>query len=80
MCLRTDLTIIDLRLGYDIGEGTLLPAPDWAKGARVSLTVNNLGDSFGESSIVDSGGEEVSVSSRSPQFGRVFNLTVHMSL
>ena len=73
-------TIIDLRLGYDIGEGTLLPSPDWAKGARVSLTVNNLGDSFGESSVVDSVGEEVSVSARSPQFGRVFNLTVHMSL
>ena len=73
-------TLIDLRLGYDIGEGTLLPSPDWAKGARVSLTVNNLGDSFGESSVVDSVGEEVSVSSGSPQFGRVFNLTVHMSL
>ena len=73
-------TIIDLRLGYDIGQGTLLPSPDWAKGARVSLTVNNLGDSFGESSVVGSVGEEVSVSARSPQFGRVFNLTVHMSL
>ncbi len=73
-------TIIDLRLGYDIGAGTLLPSPDWAKGARVSLTVNNLGDSFGESSVVGSVGEEVSVSSGSPQFGRVFNLTMHMSL
>ena len=73
-------TLVDLRLGYDIGQGTLLPSPDWAKGARVSLTVNNLNDSFGESSVVSSVGEEVSVSSRSPQFGRVFNLTMHMSL
>ena len=74
-------TIVDLRLSYDIGEGTLLPSPDWAKGARVSLTVNNLSDSFGESERSSSaGGREMVVSTQSPQFGRVFNLTLHMSL
>ena len=75
-------TLIDLRLSYHFGEGTLLPSPDWAAGTRVSLTVNNLGDSFGETSSVDDAGEslELGEASRLPQFGRVFNLTMHMSL
>ena len=75
-------TIMDLRLGYDIGQGTLLPSPNWAKGTRISLTVNNLGDSFGETSSMNEAGEalELGSASRSPQFGRVFNLTLHMSL
>ena len=73
-------TIIDLRVGYDIGEGTLLPSPAWAKGARVTLTVNNLGDAFGESERSSLSGRETVVSTQSPQFGRVFNLTLHMSL
>ena len=73
-------TIVDLRLSYDFGEGTLLPLPGWAEKARVSFTVNNLNDAFGESTTVAGGVEEVRVSAGSPQFGRVFNLTVHMSL
>ena len=73
--------IIDLRLAYDIGQGTLLPSPSWAKGARVSFTINNLNDSFGESTAVNEEGYEVRVpAARSPQFGRVYNLTLHMSL
>ena len=74
-------TIIDLRIGYDIGQGTLLPSPGWAKGARVALTVNNLTDSYGESERSSAvGGRETVVPTQSPQFGRVFNLTLHMSL
>lgn len=73
-------TIVDLRLSYDFGEGTLLPSPGWAEKARVSFTVNNLNDSFGESTSLSDGVEEVRVAAGSPQFGRVFNLTVHMSL
>lgn len=72
--------IIDLRLAYDIGQGTLLPSPNWAEGARVSLTINNLGDSFGEATTSGSEGHEVRVAASSPQFGRVYNLTVHLSL
>ena len=72
--------IIDVRLAYDIGQGTLLPSPNWAKGARVSFTINNLNDSYGESTSLTTDGYEVRVAAGSPQFGRVYNLIMHLSL
>ena len=75
-------TILDLTLSYSFVEGGLLGVPGWAEGARVSFTVNNLGNDFGETSVVSDDGEELtqSDSDSSPLYGRVYNMTIHVSL
>ena len=75
-------TLTDLTLSYSFVDGGLLGVPAWAENARLSLTVNNLGDDFGETSVFNEDGEEApqSGTSRSPVYGRVLNLSVHMSL
>ena len=75
-------TILDLTLSYSFVEGGLLGVPGWAEGARVSFTVNNLGNDFGETSVVNDDGEELtqSISDSSPLYGRVYNMTIHVSL
>ena len=75
-------TIADLTLSYSFVDGGLVNAPDWAENARLSLTVNNLGDDFGTVQTVDSEGLvlEGAGTNPSPVYGRVFNLSVHMSL
>ena len=75
-------TILDLTLSYSFVEGGLLGVPGWAEGARVSFTVNNLGNDFGETSVVNDDGEELtqSDSDSSPLYGRVYNMTIHVSL
>ena len=75
-------TILDLTLSYSFVEGGLLGVPGWAEGARVSFTVNNLGNDFGETSVVNDDGEELTVteSDSSPLYGRVYNMTIHVSL
>ena len=46
------------------------------------FTVNNLGNDFGETSVVNDDGEELtqSNSDSSPLYGRVYNMTIHVSL
>ena len=75
-------TLTDLTLSYSFIDGGLVNAPEWARDARLSLTVNNLGDDFGESRTFNDEGEELTQTgtSRSPVYGRVLNLSVHMSL
>ncbi len=75
-------TIADLTLIYNFVDGGLLGVPDWAEGARLSLTVNNLGDDFGTVRTVDAEGMvlEGNNTNPSPVYGRVLNLSVHMSL
>ncbi len=75
-------TILDLTLSYSFVEDGLLGVPGWAEGARVSFTVNNLGNNFGETSVVSDEGEELtqSQSDSSPLYGRVYNMTIHVSL
>ena len=75
-------TILDLTLSYSFVEGGLLGVPGWAEGARVSFTVNNLGNDFGETSGVNEDGEELtqSQSDSSPLYGRVYNMSIHVSL
>ena len=46
------MLIADLTLSYSFVDGGLVNAPDWAENARLSFTVNNLGDDFGETSVV----------------------------
>ena len=75
-------TILDLTLSYSFVEGGLLGVPGWAEGARVSFTVNNLGNDFGETSVENDDGEELSQSGpdSSPLYGRVYNMSIHVSL
>ena len=75
-------TILDLTLSYSFVEGGLLGVPGWAEGARVSFTVNNLGNDFGETSGVNEDGEELTLSDSvsSPLYGRVYNMSIHVSL
>lgn len=76
-------TIADLTLSYNFVDGGLLSnVPGWAEGARLSLTVNNLGDDFGSVSTSNDEGMELEGqgTNPSPVYGRVFNLSVHMSL
>ena len=75
-------TIADLTLSYSFVDGGLVNAPDWAENARLSFTVNNLGDDFGTVQTVSSEGMvlEGAGTNPSPVYGRVFNLSVHMSL
>ncbi len=75
-------TILDLTLSYSFVDGGLLGVPGWAEGARVSFTVNNLGNDFGETQVTNDDGEELTQSSSdaSPLYGRVYNMTIHVSL
>ena len=76
-------TIADLTLSYNFVDGGLLGSvPGWAENARLSFTVNNLGDDFGTVRTVSSEGMVLvgSGTNPSPVYGRVFNLSVHMSL
>ncbi len=75
-------TLTDLTLSYSFVDGGLLSAPDWAENARLSLTVNNVGDDFGTVRVVDGEGMmlEGNETNPSPVYGRVFNLSVHLSL
>ena len=76
-------TIADLTLSYSFVDGGLVSSvPGWAEGARLSLTVNNLGDDYGSVRTVNAEGMELVGNNLnpSPVYGRVLNLSVHMSL
>ena len=76
-------TIADLTLSYSFVDGGLVSnVPGWAEGARLSLTVNNLGDDYGTVRTVSDEGMELegNDTNPSPVYGRVLNLSVHMSL
>ena len=77
----TPPTVADLRLTYSFTPGGLLPAPVWAEGSRVSLAINNLTSSYGETRVSNADGEELEQQNadRSPLYGRVFNLSLHTS-
>ena len=75
-------TILDLTLSYSFVEGGLLGVPGWAEGARVSFTVNNMGNDFGETHVESDDGEELMQTNpdSSPLYGRVYNMSLHVSL
>lgn len=77
----TPPTIVDLRLNYTFGAGGLLPSPAWAEGSRVTLTVNNLTSSYGKTRVTNAAGQTLNQQSpdQSPLYGRVLNLSLHMS-
>ena len=75
-------TIVDLSLSYNFAVARWLPAPAWANTTRVRLTINNLRDSFGTTSSVSDDGETLDArnDTRSLLYGRIFNLSLHMSM
>lgn len=77
----TPPTVVDLRLTYSFNPGGFLPAPMWTEGSRVTLAINNLTSTYGETRVSNADGEVLEQQSpdRSPLYGRVFNLSLHMS-
>ena len=75
-------TIVDLTLSYSLDEGGWLRAPAWASDTRVTFTVNNLRGSFGKTETFNDDGEVLDAvnDTRSLLYGRVFNLSLHMSM
>ena len=75
-------TIVDLSLSYNFAEARWLPAPAWANTTRVRLTINNLRDSYDTTSSVNDDGETLNANNdtRSLLYGRIFNLSLHMSM
>ena len=43
----------DLVLGYEFDQDTFFAAPSWMGGMNATLTINNLGDSFAETTNID---------------------------
>ena len=75
-------TIVDLSIRYSFAEGRLFTAPAWLSDTNVTFTVNNLRDSFGKTVSVNDDGEVTDAinDTRSLLYGRVFNLSLHMSM
>ena len=75
-------TIVDLSIRYSFAEGRLFSAPAWLSDTNVTFTVNNLRDSFGTTESVNDDGEVTDAINdiRSLLYGRVFNLSLHMSM
>ena len=76
-------TVVDLSLRYSFAEGRLLPAPAWASDTRITLTVNNVRDSFGKTQSMTEDGMVLADTindTRSLLYGRVFNLSLHKSM
>ena len=75
-------SIVDLSIRYSFAEGRFFSAPAWASDASVTFTVNNLHDSFGKTESVNDDGEVTDAinDTRSLLYGRVFNLSLHMSM
>ena len=75
-------TVVDLSLRYSFSQGRLFPTPAWARDTRVTLTVNNVRDSFGTTQSITDGGAVTDTinDTRSLLYGRVFNLSLHRSM
>ena len=75
-------TVVDLSLRYSFAEGRLFAAPAWASDTRVTLTVNNVRNSFGKTqSMTEDGPVTDTINDlRSLLYGRVFNLSLHKSM
>ena len=74
--------VVDLSLRYSLAEGRLFAAPAGAGDASVRLTVNNVRNSFGKTTSMTKGGIATDTIDdlRSLLSGRVYNLSLHMSM
>ncbi len=77
-------TNYDLVLGYEFGSNTLFEAPSWLEDLAATLTVNNLTDSFAETSVHNEETGETSINTLNSFYewtqGRSFRLSLRLSL
>lgn len=77
-------TNYDLVLGYEFGSNTLFEAPAWLEDLAATLTVNNLTDSFAETSNYNPETGETQIHVLNPFYewtqGRTFRLSLRLSL
>lgn len=82
--ITTPATNYDLVLGYEFGSNTLFEAPGWLEDLAATLTVNNLTNSFAESSNYNPETGETQIYLLNPFYewtqGRTFRLSLRMSL
>ena len=75
--------ILDMVVGYDFQSATLFDAPAWMDGLRITLTINNLTDSYARNREIDLDTGEIAEYSINPTYewtqGRTYRLTVHKS-
>lgn len=73
----------DLVLSYDLDQDTFFRAPSWMSGMTATLTINNLGDSFAETTNINPETNERQKYTLNPVYewtqGRSYRLSVHKS-
>ena len=81
--LTEPATNVDLVVGYELGQDAVFGALPWMEGTRITLTINNLGDSFAETTNINPETGEREKYLVSPVYewtqGRSFRLSIHKS-
>lgn len=76
-------TNYDLVLGYEFDQATWFAAPAWMRGMNATLTINNLGDSFAETTEINKETGERRKHRVNPIYewtqGRSYRLSLHKS-
>lgn len=78
----TPPTVTDLTVSYVMQPGGMFNIPESLAGGRLILTLTNLFDEYGSTTITNSAGELLQQTGpdASPLYGRVLNLSLHLSL
>ena len=78
----TPPTIVDLTMSYVLEPGGFLRIPESLAGGRLVMTLTNLFDEYGSTEITSAAGEMLPQTSpdASPLYGRVFNISLHLTL
>jgi len=78
----TPPTIADLTVSYVLQPGGFFRIPESLAGGRLVLTLTNLLEKYGSTEITNEMGEMLPQTSpdASPLYGRVFNLSLHLTL
>lgn len=81
--LTEPATNYDLVLSYDLGQDTFFRSFGWMSGMTATLTINNLGDSFGETTNINPETGERAKHQVNPIYewtqGRSYRLSLHKS-
>ncbi|MDE0039913.1 MAG: TonB-dependent receptor, partial [Gammaproteobacteria bacterium] len=81
--LTEPATNYDLVLSYDLGSDTFFGSMPWMSGMTATLTINNLGDSFAETTLVNPETGEREKYAVNPIYewtqGRSYRLSLHKS-
>ncbi|MDE0093015.1 MAG: TonB-dependent receptor [Gammaproteobacteria bacterium] len=78
----TPPTIADLTVSYILPSGGFFRIPESLAGGRLVMNLTNLFDEYGSTKLTNAEGESLPQSSpdASPLYGRVFNLSLHLSI